>query len=110
MLTCVVPFPNVSVTAFYQTPLLLRCDVSIVSGITSNAVIVWKVNDTEVEQYNGNITEDNTSYGYYYTINKTNDMLTVNNTYTAYYCQVVVETIPPINGTVSITINVGEYI
>ena len=107
----VIPFPNVSVTVVKQNLVLLRCDVSIVSSITSNVVIVWKVNDTEVEQYKGSITvtEDSTFYESYYNTSKTNDMLTVNDIYTVYQCQATIETSPPINNTSNVTLNVGKY-
>jgi len=104
-----VPVPNVSVTALNQSignQLSLKCDVSTVKGITSSVDIVWMANDVEMERYNGNITEDKTSYVYYY---NANTLLTVNENNTVYKCQVVVNTNPSMNSSDSFTFSIGEY-
>ena len=83
----------------------LRCDVDIVKGITSSMDIVWKMNNTEEQRVNGNITEEVTSYTYYYT-NSTN--LNTNSD-VVYQCQVIINASPPINNADDITINAGKY-
>ena len=85
--------------------LSLRCDVDIVKGITSNVNIVWKMNNREVQGVNGNITEEVTSYTYYY-----NDSMELNtNSDVVYQCQVIINASPPISNTDNITINAGKY-
>ena len=68
-------------------PLSLKCDVSIVTGITSNAYITWMANGNELEQYNGNVTENTTAYTYY---NNGTEELTLNDNNTVYQCQVTI--------------------
>ena len=105
-----VPIPNVSVTVLNQSignTLLLRCDVNTVRGITSKVDIMWKVNNREIERYNGNILENVISYVYYYNTSK---KLTVNDNNAIYQCQVFVNRSPSINATDSLTLNltIGE--
>ena len=107
-----MPLPEVSVTILNQhigNPLSLRCAVTTVRGITSSVEIVWKVNDTEIiERYNGNVTEEETSYVYYYNAN-TN--LTINDNNTAYQCQVIINASPLISSTDNLTLNIiGRYL
>ena len=68
-------------------PLSLKCNVSIVTGITSNVYITWRANGNELEHYNGNVTENTTAYTYYY--NGTEE-LTLNDNNTVYQCQVTI--------------------
>ena len=70
--------------------LLLKCDVSIVRGITSDVYITWTANGNQLESYNGNVTENTTAYTYYYTGTK---VLTLNN-YITYQCQVTINNRP----------------
>ena len=105
-----MPPPDVNVTAVNRSlgsPLLLQCDVSIAKGITSSVEIVWKVNGTEVNRTDGNITGDETYYVYYY---NTSTELTVEDNNTVYQCQVIVKTAAMINTTDNVTLNIlGEY-
>ena len=67
-------------------PLLLKCDVSIVKGITSDINITWTANGNKLEPENGNVTENTTAYTYYYNGEK----LTLNDNNTMYQCQVTI--------------------
>ena len=103
-----VPLPKVSVTALNKrigSPLLLRCDVTTVRGITSDVDIVWKINNTEtMKSFNaGNVAEERTSYVYYYN-SSTN--LSPNDNNTVYQCQVIINTTPLINNTDTIILNI----
>ena len=53
---CIVPTPNVSITILNTqtvgSELSLKCDVTTVRGVTSNAEIVWMRNDTAIEEMN----------------------------------------------------------
>ena len=85
-------------------PLSLRCAVTTVRGITNGVNIVWKVNNTVIiERYNGNVTEEETSYVYYYNAD-TN--LTVNDNNTVYQCQVIINSSPLISSTDNLTLNI----
>lgn len=104
MFGIVVTPPAVNVTALSQdigNLLSLRCDVNIVRGITSGAEVVWKVNNTEIQRYNGNIIEGKTSYTYYY---NTDMNLNVNNNNSVYQCEVIINTLPLISNADNFTL------
>ena len=88
-----------------DNPLSLKCDVVIVKGITSSVDIVWKMNNTEVQRENGNVTEEVTSYTYFYTNNM---KLNTSNDY-VFQCQVIINASPLINNTDDIIIYAGKY-
>lgn len=101
-----MPLPEVSVTALSQhigSPLSLECVVTTVRGITSEVDVVWKINNTKImKRFDGNVTEERTSYVYYYN-GDTN--LNPSDRNTVYQCQVIINTTPLINKTGAITIS-----
>ena len=79
-------------------PLSLKCDVSIVRGITSDVYIAWTANGNELEPYNGNVTENTTAYVYYYD----GERLTSNDNNTMYQCQVTINNRSQENDTITL--------
>ena len=104
-----VPVPNqVDVTApATQTvgrPLVLRCSVITVRGITSRVDTVWSSNGLDLETVEANIssiTNNSVEYTAYYTIvqlNETDDGR-------VYQCKVVINASPPVMTDDNIALN-----
>ena len=85
--------------------LSLKCDVSIVRGITSDVNITWTANGNKLESYNGNVIENTTAYTYYYDGTKG---LTLNDNYTIYQCQVTINNRSQESDTLTLQLNVTD--
>ena len=81
-------------------PLSLKCDVSIVRGITSDVNITWIANGNKLESYNGNVTENTTAYTYPYN----GERLTLNDNNTMYQCQVTIDNRSQENDTLTLNV------
>ena len=106
----VVPNANVSITAVNQNvgdPISLRCDVSVVKGITSSVNITWMMgNGNELRSYNGNFTESTTAYTYYY---NDSEKLTLNDNNTVYQCQVTINNRSLGNDNLTLNVSRGKW-
>ena len=80
--------------------LSLKCDVSIVKGIPSSVYILWIINGINSTIYNGNVTENVTTYTYDYNGNET---LNSSDNNTMNLCQVIFDN--RIIGNDSVTLN-----
>ena len=85
--------------------LSLRCDVSIVRGITSNMDIVWLTGGNVIANYNESeiMTESKFAYTLYY---NGSEKLTLNDNNTVYQCQVLINNMSFID---NLILNVTEH-
>ena len=104
----VVPTPSVHVTALdiqmIGSPLLLRCDVSTVKGITSSVDIVWMDGDGN-ETIRTLVAADNTTHNIY-SDNYTIPALSEKENGTKYQCKAIINASTLVEATSDI---VGKY-
>ena len=110
ILNITVPTPSVTVTApntqIVNQSLTLECSVTAVRGITSRVDIIWSRNGTEVERMEGVSVSSTTGNMVMYTDTYTISQLSTTDNRTAYQCEVVINTSPPVMATGSVTLDV----
>ena len=108
-----VPTPSVTVTApntqIVGQSLTLECSVTVVRGITSRVDIIWSRDGTEVERMEGIGVSSTTANMVMYTDTYTISQLNTTDNHTAYQCEVMINSSPPVTATGSATLELmGE--
>ena len=109
-----VPSPTVNVIApnsqIVGQSLVLQCEATTVRGITSRVDIVWSNDSIVLRRISGTIatTMDNSLV---YTDSYTISQLNTTDDGTVIQCEIVINTIPSVTASNSITLDVtGEYV